>query len=220
MEKNINTMNKSEKFWDKIADKYDKAEERFEPIHIKVIEDTKKYLNGSEMVLDYGCATGTKAFELAGNVKKIQGIDISSKMIEIAKRRSASRNTHNIDFAQATLFDERFGKESFDVILAFAILHGLENNLSVMKRIAKLLKPGGLFISATPCLKEKMAFSNKFQMYFYLLLSKTGMIPINLNRFKFYELDELIANGNFQIIKTEKIFYKMSSYFIVAKKIN
>ena len=70
-----------------MADKHDKAEERFEPIHLKIVEYTKKYLSGSEIVLDYGCATGTKTFELAGNVKEIQGIDISSKMIEIAAKK-------------------------------------------------------------------------------------------------------------------------------------
>lgn len=213
-------MKKSENFWDKIADKYDEAEERFEPIHIKIVEYTKKYLSGSEIVLDYGCATGTKAFNLASNVKEIQGIDISSRMIEIAKERLISSNTKNVNFTKTTLFDEKFCKDSFDVIVAFAILHGLENNEHVMKRIAELLKPGGLFISATPCLKEKMAFLYKFQMYFYLLLSKTGMIPVSLNRFKFSELEDLITNGNFQIIEAEKFFYKMSSYFIVAKKAN
>ena len=90
-------MDKSEKFWDTIAGKYDKAEERFKPLHIKNVEYTKKYLSGSEIVLDYGCATGSKAFELARSVKEIQGIDISSKMIEIAKERLDSSNTRNIN---------------------------------------------------------------------------------------------------------------------------
>ena len=212
-------MNKSEKFWDKIADKYDKAEKRFEPIHIKTLENTKKYLNVSDIVLDYGCATGTKAFELAGNVKKIQGIDISAKMIEAAKRKAVERKIENVDFAQAIIFDERYKRELFDVILVFNILHLLEDNQQVMQRITELLKPGGLFISTTPCLKEKLAFSNKFQLYFYLLLSKIGLIPLYIGRFKFSELEDLIANGNLQIIETENLDHRISSYFIVAKKI-
>ena len=73
-------MKNAEHFWDKIADKYDEAEERFEPIHTKVLQYTKKYLNSNDIVLDYGCATGSKAFKLTCNVKKIHGIDISSKM--------------------------------------------------------------------------------------------------------------------------------------------
>jgi hypothetical protein len=34
-------MDKSEKFWDKIADKYDRTEKRFEQINIKTFEYTK-----------------------------------------------------------------------------------------------------------------------------------------------------------------------------------
>ena len=211
-------MDKSAKFWDKIADKYDSAEERFEPIHTKIVEKTKKYLTGNETVLDYGCATGTKAFKLAGHAKKIRGIDISSKMIEIAQKRAVSNNAQNVEFEQTNLFDERLKRGSFDVILAFAIMHALEDNGQVMRRIDELLKPGGYFISATPCLKEKMTFSNEFQLYFTLLMSQLGVIPVTLHRFRFSELSDLIVNGNFRIVESEKLFYQMSSYFIVVKK--
>jgi predicted TPR repeat methyltransferase len=69
-------MIETEKIFDMSANTYDKTEEkRFEPIHIKTLKNTKKYLNGSDIVLDYGCATGTKALELAGYVQKIHGID-------------------------------------------------------------------------------------------------------------------------------------------------
>jgi 2-polyprenyl-3-methyl-5-hydroxy-6-metoxy-1,4-benzoquinol methylase len=168
-------MSQAEKFWDKISKNYDKSESQFEPIHRKVVENSKKYLNGSDIVLDYGCATGTKAFALAGNVKKIQGIDISSKMIEAAKRKAVERRIDNVDFAHATLFDERYKRESFDVILAFNILHALEDNRQAMQRITELLKPGGLFISTTPCLKEKMMFLNYMQL--------SLLPPTNQNRF-------------------------------------
>ena len=46
-------MNKPEKFWDRVAENYDNTEERFEPIHVKVVENSKKYLKVSDIVLDY-----------------------------------------------------------------------------------------------------------------------------------------------------------------------
>ena len=52
-------MDKSEKFWDKAANTYDQEENKDEQTHIKIIEKTKKYLKMSDIVLDYGCATGT-----------------------------------------------------------------------------------------------------------------------------------------------------------------
>ena len=202
-----------------MADRYDKIEKRFEQINIKVIENTKKYLNEGDVVLDFGCATGTKSFELAGYVKKILGIDISSKMIEAAKENAVAYKTENITFSKATIFDERYKKDSFDVILAFNMLHGLGGSHKVMQRITELLKPGSHFISITPCMKEKMTFLSKLQLPFFLLLMKLGFLPNILIRFKFNELENLIANENLQIIEAENFYSWMSNYFVVAKKI-
>lgn len=211
-------MDKTEKIWDKIATNYDKSEKRFEPIHVKTLKNTKKYLKASDIVLDYGCGTGTKALELAGCVKRIHGIDISSKMIEAAKRKAVARKIESVNFEHAIIFDERYKREMFDVILAFNILHALENHKQVLHRINELLRPGGLLISTTPCLKEKMAFKNRLELSFFLLLIRLGVFPKILTKFRFSELEDLITNGNFQIIETEKIFHRMSVYFIAAKK--
>jgi 2-polyprenyl-3-methyl-5-hydroxy-6-metoxy-1,4-benzoquinol methylase len=208
----------TEKIFDRVAKNYEQTEEnRFKSINIRTLENTKKYLKGSDIILDYGCATGTKALELAGNVKMIYGIDISSKMIEIAKRRAVERNIKNIDFAQTTLFDERLKSESFDVIMVFNILHLLEDNQQVMQRISELLKPGGFFISITTCLGEKKTFLLRLQFLPFILLSKTRLFP-SIKRFKFRELEDIIALRNIQILETEKLFHEMSFYFIAAKK--
>ena len=209
---------KPEKFWDSMANKFDKTEKRLEKIFIKVLKNTKKYLNVSDVVLDYGCGTGLICNEIAGNVKKIYAIDISSKMLDMAKRKAIERNIENVDFAQTDIFDTKYQKESFNVILVFGILHLLEDNKQVIQRISELLKPEGLFISSTPCLAEKMTLSTKFQFYPYLLIYKLGLIP-SMKRFKISELYDLINTGNFQIVETEIVYNKITSYFNVAKKI-
>lgn len=204
-------MNKSEKAWDKLANSFDKVNKQFAKTHIKTVENTKKHLNISDIVLDYGCATGTVAIEIADKVKAVHGIDISSKMIEAARRKAAERQIENIDFAQSIIFDERLQKASFDVILAFNILHFLEDIPKVMQRLNELLKPGGLFISAVPC-HEKWSLGS----IFLPLLGKILKIPY-MKFFKISELEEFITKGNFQIVETEPL--TPTEYFIVAKKI-
>jgi 2-polyprenyl-3-methyl-5-hydroxy-6-metoxy-1,4-benzoquinol methylase len=211
-------MDKSEKFWDRIASSFDKDEKSLEVIHTKTIENTLKFVKASDEVLDYGCATGTKTFELAGKVKKIHAIDISSKMIEIAKKRAVKKKVENIEFTHATIFDENLKRGSFDVITAFNILHALENHEEVLERIAQLLKPDGLFISITPCLREKIKLLTRIQFNFFLLLIKIGFMPNILTRFKINELEDLITNKHFQVTFSEKIHHKLLGYFIVAKK--
>jgi 2-polyprenyl-3-methyl-5-hydroxy-6-metoxy-1,4-benzoquinol methylase len=212
-------MNKAEQFWDKLADSFDKSEDQFDKIHVATIENTKKYLKASDVVLDYGCATGNKSFALADYVKKLKGIDISSKMIELAKRKAAEREIKNIDFSHALIFDESLKKESFEAVLAFNILHAVKENRKALDRINELIKPGGLFISTTPCLKEKVALPNKLLLLSYLILIKLGFVPNVLSRFKIHDLVDLVKSGNFEILKTEKLYHKITGYFIVAKKI-
>ena len=210
-------MNKTEKFWDKVSNKFDKRSKKIDQTEIKTIENTKKHLDSSDIVLDYGCATGTMAIEIADNVKKIHGIDISPKMIDAAKRKAVERKIENIEFTKSTIFDERIKRESFDVILALNILHFLEDTQKVMKRINELLKPGGLIISVTPCLGEKKSFINILIFLIVFLQTKMGIVPY-IRFFRISEFEDSIANANFQIVETESLHSPAEQYFIVAKK--
>jgi len=211
-------MNKSEEFWDNASKNYDKTEERFEYIHRKSRENAKKYLKHSDIVLDYGCGTGTASCEFANQVNEIHAIDISSKMIEIAKEKAASSKIENVDFVQTDIFDKRYKKESFDVILAFNMLHTVPNPQNAVERIHELLKPEGLFLSVTPCLRDKMSFLLNMQIQLVRVLCKIGIIPIPIRRLKSSELDDLITSGHFYAIETEALYKGASSYFIAAKK--
>ena len=213
-------MKKSKEFWDSAADKYDNTEKRFEFIHGRTRENTKKYLSDGDVVLDYGCGTGTTACELANHVKEIHAIDISSRMIEIAKEKAGSGNIENIDFSQGDIFDEKFEREAFDVVLAFNMLHTVPDPNSVIRRTLELLKRGGLFISVTPCLAAKMSFLVSLQILLVRVLLKVGIIPVPIRRLKSADLDELLAHENLQIVDTETIYEGASSYYLVARKTN
>jgi ubiquinone biosynthesis O-methyltransferase len=211
-------MNKTESFWDKTSKDYDKSEARFEYIHNKTRENTKKYLDVSNVVLDYGCGTGTKSCELASQVKEIHAIDISSEMIEVAKSKAANSNIENINFVQTTIFDKKYKQESFDVIFAFNMLHTVDNPHHVVQRIYELLKPNGLLISTTPCLDGRKSLLVSMQIYLVRILSKLGIIPITIRRYRSSDLDNLMEKGDFQIVETEEVYKGASSYFVVARK--
>ena len=207
-------MYKSEKLWDLLSYNYDRGANKSDQSENKPLENIKKYLNVNDVVLDYGCATGTMAIDIANKVGEVHGIDISSKMVETAERKAAERKIANTHFAQATIFDERFNKESFNAVLALSVLHLLKDTQRVMQRINELLKPGGFFISTTPCLGEKRSFLS----ILLLLLSKIRVLPY-IRFFKVSELEDSIANGNIQIVETEYLDHNPAFYYVVAKKI-
>ena len=212
-------MSKTEKFWDSASKNYDKTEERFEYIHSKSRENSKRFLKDSDTVLDYGCGTGTASCEFSELVKEIHAIDISPKMIEIAKEKAADGKIENVSFEQSDIFDAKYSNESYDVILAFNMLHTIPSPSDVLKRINQLLKPDGLFVSVTPCLGQKMSFLVYLQIQLVRVLCKFGLIPIPIRRITSSDVDDLLEVAEFQTVESEEIFSGASSYFVVAKKL-
>lgn len=173
----------------------------------------KQHLKSTDTVLDFGCATGTIACFLAGHVREIYGIDISPRMIEIARQRALDRNVRNIKFSQSSLFDEGFRQNSFQMILAFSLLHLLPDIDKIIQRVYELLQPGGLFVSLTSCLGEKVLFPP-----LVFVGRKIGFLPF-IKCFKIIELEELITAGNFQFIENKSIDNNPLEHFIMAKKV-
>ncbi|MGB3554067.1 MAG: class I SAM-dependent methyltransferase [Jannaschia sp.] len=116
-------MSTSETFWDRSASTYDKTEGRFERIHGRARESAKRHLKKSDIVLDYGCGTGTTACAISGSVRSVRAIDISTAMIDIARGKAAAGGVVNVEFGRADIFDEGFEPGSFDAVLAFNMLH-------------------------------------------------------------------------------------------------
>jgi len=212
-------MRKSEKFWDMSAGNYDRTEEKFEFIHSRSREIAKAYLKDTDIVLDYGCGTGTTACEFSDLVKRVRAIDISSGMIKLAKGKAAAGNVENVDFDQADIFDEQFEDASFDVVLAFNMLHTVPDAEKVVQKTIDLLKPGGLFITVTPCLGGRKSALVTLQILLVRVLLKVGIIPVPIRQLKSTDLDKLVADDRFDVTKTEAIFKGASSYFMVAKKV-
>ena len=213
---NLPKEKKAELFWHMNAKNMDTFAEneglkKFEADRNKKLE---KYLPGSDRILDYGCGTGTLALIFAGRAKEIHGIDFASGMIEAAQRKAAESGVDNVHFMQATIFDERLEKGSYDATLAWGILHLVDDRKLVVKRVNELLKPGGLLVSATECMGERKTPITSLLSF----LVKIGIFPISLKYFTVAELEESITGAGFQIVQKEIMGDNPVSCFIAAKK--
>lgn len=98
-------------------------------------------LNG-KTVLCLGCGSGeeTEYLRIQG-AKKIVGIDISEKLIEIAKS-----SYPNIEFYVMDIEKLDFPEESFDFAFSSLTMHYLENWTKALQRIHKILKKNCIFL--------------------------------------------------------------------------
>lgn len=141
------------KFWDQIARKYAAGPVEDMPAYEKTLERTRSYLGPEHKVLEFACGTGSTALALAPHAGHYLATDISGEMIAIAREKAAG-GPANLELSAGTLDDPRLEEGMFDMVIGFNALHMLEDVPAALARIHSLLKPGGVFISKTPCLKD------------------------------------------------------------------
>ncbi|MCH7670420.1 MAG: class I SAM-dependent methyltransferase [Acidobacteria bacterium] len=145
---------RSASFWDRRAATYGKTEAENSQLHTAMVERSLMYLGSDDVALDFGCGTGALSYRFAPHVKALHGVDISRQMINAAKDRADQEHVEGLHFSDGSIFNEVFQPDTYDVILTSQVLHVLSNRDGVVSRIHRLVKPGGWFLSTTPCMNE------------------------------------------------------------------
>lgn len=145
-----------ERFWDKLADRYSRQPIADEVAYRAKLQTTRSYLRPDMQLLEFGCGTGGTAIAHAPYVQRVTAIDFSEAMLAIARDKAAAAGVGNVRFERADIADFTGPDASYDVILGLSILHLLADKDAVIAKVARLLKPGGLFISSTACIGDTM----------------------------------------------------------------
>jgi 2-polyprenyl-3-methyl-5-hydroxy-6-metoxy-1,4-benzoquinol methylase len=198
-------------FWDKTAPRYAARPIRNSEAYAHTLARTQSYLNAADHMLELGCGTGGTALEHAGHVARITATDISPAMIGIARAKPQPQG--NITFLAATLDDGRLPDGPFDVVTGFNLLHLLPDPAAGIRSIAGLIRPGGLFISKTPCLAGRYSLLKPVIGAMRLV----GKAP-KVHFLSTARLEQAITQAGFEIIETGDFPKSPPSHFIVARR--
>ena len=207
-------MDPSARFWDRIAERYSKRPVPDEAVYQKKLEVTRGYFRPDMEVLEFGCGTGSTAIAHAPYVKHIHATDISSKMIEIARRKAVAEGIENVTFEQSGIGELSVPDLSLDAVLALSILHLLEDKEAVISKVHRMLKPTGLFATSTACIGDTM----KWFKLIGPIGRSLGLIPL-VKVFSVKELETSITEAGFEIDYQWQPG-KRKAVFIVARKVS
>ena len=203
--------------YNSIADKYsrvrDKNWKEFEFLF-------DKYLFPKNKVLDLGCGNGRFYPSFKSKGIDYLGIDVSSKLIEIAKS-----NYPEARFEVCSI--ELIPDKSFDKIYSIAVLHHVPSHdlrLKFLKEIKRTLKNDGNLILTVWNLKEKMKKRNLLDWFRLdkgdVFLPWYGSKDTYFHCFNLEELIQLVVEAGFEVIDKGEILVgerPYSNFYIIGK---
>ncbi len=95
-------------------------------------------------ILDLGCGTGERCIDyIKRGASKVTGVDISEKMLEVAKSRNSDPV---IEYLKMPMEDIGAIDGTFDLVISSLALHYVEDFAGVVKNVRRLLCDGGIFL--------------------------------------------------------------------------
>lgn len=196
-------------FWDAIAERYAARPIGNEAAYEATLARVRHWLSPEMRVVELGCGTGTTAGKLAPFVREITATDYAEGMIRIAETRCTAGN---LRFRCAGI-EEALAGGPHDAVLAFNLLHLLEDMEGCLAHVHAALAPGGLFISKTPCVGARW-----YLRPVVWILQRLGKAP----SFRFLKpetIEAAIRDAGFEILETGDYPPKLPSRFVVARRL-
>jgi SAM-dependent methyltransferase len=158
----------------------------------------RRFLAGARRgtLLEIGCGTAIHLLALAGQFGHAIGTDVSAEMVNVARRRAegspgSDHISIRVDPAEelATIEDS-----SIDVVLCVGALEHMLDKNRIVRRVHRVLKPGGMFVALTP---------NGGYCWYRHIAPVLGLDVRHLSTDRFLtagELEGLLNGGGLQIV--------------------
>ena len=187
---------------------------------IKIISVKDLKIKNNSKILDLACGTGdiTKIVSKYYPNTDITGLDISDKMLEIAKKKNP-----NNEFMLGDISNLPFKNSEFDYITIFFGLRNVENRACAIDEIYRVLKNGGLFLHLD------FGESNFISLIFdFLTPLIAGLLGKNKEHYEYLieskndypkpdKLIEEFTKTGFKFVSKKYFLFKTISYQIMKK---
>ena len=145
----MNDKKEAEKTYNVIASKYHNLRMKEKDFNNLVEQPAIFSLLGgikNKKILDAGCGSGIYSKILAKKGAKVFGLEISGKMLEIAKQYCKGLG---INFVKGSIDKIPCPDNSFDIVVASLVVHYLKNPEKAFKEFKRVLKKNGLLVFST-----------------------------------------------------------------------
>ncbi len=122
--------------WSRHADRYERVTRR----HWRRLLDAVP-ISSAMNVLDVGCGTGRSTRDVGRAAASALGVDLSSQMLELARRRALDEGLANVRFRQADAQVHPFEPEVFDLAVSRFGIMFFNDPVAAFTNIGRALRP-------------------------------------------------------------------------------
>lgn len=205
-------------FWTKIAPKYARDPIKDMESYEYTLGRTRSYLKPTDTVLELGCGTGSTALLLAPSVAHITASDYAEGMLDVGREKARKEGIDNITFANVDV-STPMADQTYDAVLAFNLFHLVRDMDAGFADVHKRLKPGGLFITKTPCLAQG-GLGWKFGLLKLMipLMQLVGKAPF-VAMLTIEQLEAAMTGAGFEIIESGNFPASPPARYLVARRV-
>ena len=157
--------------------------------------------NNASCILEVGCGSGMTGKEL----KKRYGAFVAGIELNASAANAAKDVLDNVVTGDIEKIDLPYNDNSFDCIIFADVLEHLVNPLSVLMKVRRLLKIGGIIVTSIPNVQFHGVIHNLIEGNW--TYEKEGILDeTHLRFFTYREIEKLFQKAGYSINKVEEVF--------------
>ncbi len=183
-------------------------------ISLELLTEASKRINPkAQYLLDIGCGAGNYSLKMLTKIADLNCtlVDLSKPMLEKAKERVSVKTNSTVEIIQGDIREVVLKDNSFDIILAGAVLHHLRNDNdweTTFRKLFRLLKPGGCLMISDLITQETSAVNEyTWERYGDYLESVDGK-EYRKKVFEYIEKEDSPRSMTYQLELMKKIGFK------------
>jgi arsenite methyltransferase len=173
-------------------------------------------LQPGEVVLDLGSGAGADVLISARRVApggRAFGLDMTTEMLELARRNAATAGVDNVAFLQGYLEEIPLPDGSVDVVISNCVINLAADKSVVLAEVARVLRPGGRFAVSDVIAHPDMDAATRADIGQW-----TGCVAGALTRVEFERLLIGVGLTDVEIRETHRVHEHAASAIVRAHK--
>lgn len=178
---------------------------------------------------DVGCGDGVLLYKAHLRKGKIIGIDYSVKGLELAADEIFKRTSNRPQVLSGSCYELPLISASLDYVISTELIEHLDNDELFLQEVARVLRPGGIFVCTTPWRRQNSVFHDPYHVREYTpqelrqVIAKSldratvvGLYPAWLDRLYLWNKPHVLGRGVRALFKTLALYYNPYQKILVS----